>query len=68
MNNLTDSKTPDYTFCPGLDDQYSFEVFYRFQLTEQLAITPDIQYLVDPALNPDEDKLWVVGLRARLAL
>jgi porin len=43
-------------------------VFYRFQLTEQLAITPDIQYLVDPALDPDEDNLWVFGLRARLAL
>lgn len=56
------------SFGSGLDDQYTFEVFYRFQLTEQLAITPDIQYLVDPALNPDEDKLWVVGLRARLAL
>jgi len=35
---------------------------------EQLAITPDIQYLVDPVLNFDEGKLWVVGLRARLAL
>jgi porin len=56
------------SFGSGLDDQYTFEVFYRLQLTKQLAITPDIQYLVDPALNPDEDKLWVVGLRARLAL
>ena len=55
-------------FGPDLDDQYTFEMFYRFQLTGQLAITPDIQYLVDPALNPDEDKLWIVGLRARLAL
>ena len=56
------------SFGSGLDDQYTFELYYRIQLTEQLAITPDIQYLVDPALNPDEDKLWVVGLRARLAL
>ena len=51
-----------------LDDQYTFEVYYRLQLTEQLALTPDIQYLVDPAQNPDEDKLWIFGLRARLAL
>jgi porin len=43
-------------------------VFYRSQQTEQLAITPDIQYLGDPALNPDEDNLRVFGLRARLAL
>jgi porin len=38
------------------------------QLTQELAITPDIQLLIDPALNPDEDSIWVVGLRARLAL
>ncbi len=55
-------------FGPDLDDQYAFEVYYRLQLTEQLAITPDIQYLVDPAQNPTEDSLWIFGLRARLAL
>jgi porin len=38
------------------------------QLTQELAITPDIQLLIDPALNPDEDSIWVFGLRARLAL
>ena len=56
------------SFGPNLKDQYVFEVFYRYQLTQQLAITPDIQYLIDPALNPDHDSLWVLGLRARLAL
>ncbi len=56
------------SFGPDLDDQYTFEVFYRLQVTEQFALTPDIQYLVDPALNPTEDSLWIFGLRARLAL
>ena len=56
------------SFGPGLDDQYTFEVFYRLQITEQFALTPDIQYLVDPAQNPTEDSLWILGLRARLAL
>jgi len=56
------------SFGPNLKDQYVFEVFYRFQLAQQLAITPDIQYLIDPALNPNHDSLWVLGLRARLAL
>ncbi len=55
------------SFGPNLKDQYVFEVFYRYQLAQQLAITPDIQYLIDPALNPNHDKLWVLGLRARLA-
>ena len=56
------------SFGPGLDDQFVFETFYRWQLTEQFAITPDIQYLKDPALNPEHDSLWVLGLRARVAL
>jgi porin len=56
------------SFGPGLDDQFVFETYYRWQLTEQFAITPDIQYLKDPALNPEHDSLWVFGLRGRLAL
>jgi porin len=56
------------SFGPGLEDQYVFEAYYRWQLSEQFALTPDIQYLVDPALNPDQDSLWIVGLRGRLAL
>lgn len=55
------------TFGPGLSDQYTFELFYRLQLLERLAITPDIQVLVDPALNPDTEVAAVFGLRARLA-
>ena len=34
----------------------------------RFAVTPDVQLIVDPALNPDEDRIWFVGLRARLAL
>lgn len=56
------------SFGPDLDDQYTFELYYRLQITQQFAITPDIQYIIDPALNPEEDSLWVFGLRARLAL
>lgn len=50
------------------DDQYTAEIFYRFQLTQNLAITPDVQLIIDPALNPDESTIWIFGLRARLAL
>jgi porin len=56
------------SFGPDLDNQTVFEAYYRWQLTEQFALTPDIQYLIDPALNPEHDSLWVFGLRARLAL
>jgi porin len=52
----------------ALRDQYSSELFYRFQFAQNLAFTPSVQWLVDPALNPEEDSLWVFGLRMRLTL
>jgi porin len=61
-------KPNEAVFGSGLDDQYAFELFYRLQVTNELAMTPDIQFLIDPALHPDEDNLWVFGLRARVAL
>jgi porin len=57
----------DSTWGPGLDDQHTVETFYRIQLWKELAVTPDIQYIKNPALNPEEDTMWVFGLRARLA-
>jgi hypothetical protein len=38
----------------GLDDQHIAELFfYRFQMTQNLAITPDVQLI----LNPEEDTI-----------
>jgi porin len=51
---------------PILRDQYIFEAFYRFQLTTQLAITPDVQWILHPALNPNTGSVWVASLRARI--
>lgn len=56
------------TFGPGLRDQYTAELFYRWQLSLQIAVTPDLQWLLNPALNPEEDHIWILGLRARLAI
>lgn len=60
------SRPSEDTLGPGLDDQYTAEVFYRLQLLEILTITPDLQVLVDPALNPDQDVMAVFGVRARI--
>ncbi len=57
----------DPLFGPD-DDQYAFEVYYRIQVTKELAITPDVQLLIDPAQNPEEDSIWVFGLRARIGI
>jgi porin len=55
------------SFATAADDQYSLEAYYRFQLFERLAITPDLQLVKNPHLNPAEDLIWIGGLRARLA-
>ena len=57
----------DSLFGEGLDDQYATEIYYRWQLADEIAITPSLQFLIDPALNPDDDTSWVFGLRARVA-
>jgi len=54
--------------APGLDDQVSLEFFYRLQLAQNLAITPSLQILDDPALNTEEDRITVISLRLRLTL
>jgi len=54
------------TFGPDLDDQYTTELFCRLQVMKNLQVTPDIQYIIDPARNPEADHSWVFGLRARL--
>jgi len=52
----------------SLDSQFTTEIFYRLQLAKNLVITPDIQFLIDPANNPNHDFITVFGIRARLAL
>ncbi|AQQ66337.1 hypothetical protein Mag101_00750 [Microbulbifer agarilyticus] len=56
------------TFGVKLDDQYLVEVFQRWQITEGLQLTPSLQLMQKPALNPDTDSIWVLGLRMRFAL
>ena len=61
-------KPNENSFGSGLRDQYALELFLRIQLSRQLAITPDVQLLLNPARNPDQSSIWVFGLRGRLAL
>lgn len=51
-----------------LDAQTTGEFFYRLQLAENLSITPNIQLLKDPALDQEDNTVWVTGLRIRLTL
>jgi porin len=53
---------------PTPEDQQTTEIFYRMQFSENLQITPSIQFLKDPALNPDNDSVRIFGIRMRLTL
>ncbi len=59
-------KPNESTFGPGLDDQQTVELFARLQVMRNLQITPDVQYIRNPARNPGADDSWLFGLRARV--
>jgi porin len=50
----------------GLRDQYTAEFFYRFYVTENLFIAPDLQLILDPALAPGTEFLAALGIKMRL--
>ncbi|MHC4612236.1 MAG: carbohydrate porin [Planctomycetota bacterium] len=49
-----------------LGDQSVVEAFYRFQLTPAIEVTPDLQLIIEPTLAPEEDYVWVFGVRVRI--
>jgi porin len=52
----------------GDRDQYTSEVFYRFQLSPSATVTPHVQVILDPALDPERSSLTAFGLRVRIAI
>ncbi|WP_424989511.1 carbohydrate porin [Fluviibacterium sp. S390] len=48
------------------DTQFTTEVFYRFNISPDLQITPSIQYINNPLLDPGQDDLTILSLRARI--
>jgi porin len=54
------------TFGENLRDQVTIELYYRLRLLKALSITPDIQFIINPALNPDKNFITVLGLRGRV--
>jgi porin len=55
------------TFPGNPGTQFTSELFYRWQATPNFTVTPSVQLLVDPALNPEDDAIAVFGLRGRFA-
>jgi len=53
------------TFGPGLSDQFAAELFVRLRITPHFEIIPNIQFICNPALDPNEDAVLAFGMRAR---
>ncbi len=51
-----------------LRNQYTTEIYLRLYLSDALAITPNLQWVIDPALNTDVGSVTYFQLRSRLAL
>ncbi|MEQ8467929.1 MAG: iron uptake porin [Coleofasciculus sp. E1-EBD-02] len=45
------------------DTSYHLEVFYRYQLTDNIAITPGAFVIFNPEHNDDNDDIWVGTIR-----
>jgi porin len=59
------ARPSEATFGPGLDDEWAVEISYRLQLSPNFTLMPDLQLVIDPARNPDADRVLVFGLRGR---
>ena len=45
------------THGPGLDNEMVIETSYKFQLSPNVSLTPDLQYVRNPAKNPFAPKV-----------
>lgn len=52
----------------SLNNQLTTETLYRFQVANSIQLTPTIQYIFNPAKNPNVDRLAIFNLRLRVAL
>ncbi len=48
-----------------LRNQKAIDMFYRVQVTPEIAVSPTLQVIFDPARNPMEDRVTVGGVRTR---
>jgi porin len=61
------SRPNEDTYGTVLDDQVTVEAFWMLELVKGIELTPSVQYIADPALNPEADSTTLFGLRFRAA-
>jgi high affinity Mn2+ porin len=50
-----------------LDNESQIEFYYSFRVNEHLAVSPDFQYIANPAGDGEADAVTVLGLRTQIA-
>jgi len=61
-------KPNETTWGSELESQHLIEVYYRIQLSKRLAVTPDLQWIINPAMNEEQSSIFVYGIRGRISL
>ncbi len=56
----------DFSFVPSGAEKVA-ELYYRFRVSPQFELTPDLQWIGRPAANPDARSARVIGLRANMS-
>ncbi|MGN6727326.1 MAG: carbohydrate porin [Tepidisphaeraceae bacterium] len=51
----------------SLREEQLYETFYRIKLTDSIEFSPDVQFIMHPALQPDVDNLFVLGARLKIS-
>jgi len=54
---------PNSELFSDVKEQYTSEIFYRYQAGKHFQITPSLQLIADPALNTEENFVTIFGLR-----
>lgn len=47
-------------------DEHYLEAYYKYWANKNLSISPDIQYIMNPGGNKDEDDIFLFGVRMQL--
>jgi hypothetical protein len=51
----------------ALDDQYGMEAYWKILVTPNLWVTPGIQVVIEPALNPTSNTITIPHIKFRVA-
>ena len=50
---------------PSGRNQYGLDLYWKILLTPNLWVTPGVQYVIDPTLNPFADDVTILGFKFR---